>query len=122
MKPDLPSQIDPGGPNKLYKERKGITDIKAVGLYKNFHDLMDERYHNKMCPKPALDVWIRVKNYYPIGTKIEREFKKNGVVLTTVVVDFILETKIYVLKWEEEKENTEKENKYRKKDRKIFTL
>ena len=63
---------EPKEPHKLYKERKGITDIKAVGLYKNFHDLMDERYHNKMCPKPALDVWIRVNNYYPIGTKIEQ--------------------------------------------------
>lgn len=24
LKPNLPSQIDPGGPNKLYKERKGM--------------------------------------------------------------------------------------------------
>ena len=112
LKPHLPSQIDPGGPNKLYKEQKGIRDIKAVGLYENFHDLIDEKYHDEMCPKPALDVWIRVKNYYPIGTKIEREFKKNGVVLTVVVVDFNLKTKLYKLKWEEENVDTERENNY----------
>ena len=61
-----------------------------------------------MCPKPALDVWIQVKN-----TKIEREFKKNGIVLTAVVLDFNLETKLYVLKWEEENADTEKENNYK---------
>ena len=65
-----------------------------------------------MCPKPALDVWIQVKNYYPIGTKIEREFRKNGGVLIAAVVDFNLETKLYTLQWEEENEDTEKENNY----------
>ena len=65
-----------------------------------------------MCPKPDLDVWIRVKNCYPMGTKIEREFKKNGIVLTAVVVDFDLETQLYTLKWEEENADTEKENDY----------
>ena len=59
-----------------------------------------------MCPKPALDVWIQVKNYYPIGTKIERVFRKNRIVLTTTVVDFNLETKLYTLYWEEENEDT----------------
>ena len=66
-----------------------------------------------MCPKPALDVWIRVKNYYPIGTKIEREFKKNGIVLTAVVVGFDLDTTLYTLEWEEENADTEKENDYK---------
>lgn len=64
-----------------------------------------------MCPKPALDVWIRVKNYYPIGTKIEREFRKNGILLTTAVVNFNLETKLYTLQWEEENE----ENNYKRR-------
>ena len=63
-------------PNNLYKEQKEVRDIKAVGLYENLHDLIDPKYH-KMCPKPNLDVWIQVKNYYPMGTKIEQEFKKN---------------------------------------------
>ena len=55
LKPDLPSQLQ-DEPNKLYTERKGRRDIKAVGLYENYHDLIDEKYHNKMCPKPALNV------------------------------------------------------------------
>ena len=83
-----------------------------MGLYENFTGLIDPIYHDEMCPKPALDVWIRVKNYYPIGTKIEREFRKNGRVLTAVVVAFDLETKLYALKWEEENTDTEKENDY----------
>ena len=49
-----------------------------------------------------------MKNYYPIGTKIEREFRKNERVLTAVVGDFNLETKLYTLQWEEENEYTEK--------------
>ena len=53
-----------------------------------------------------------MKNYYPIGTKIEREFKKNGRVLTAVVVAFNLETKLYTLEWEENNADTEKENDY----------
>ena len=60
LKKDLPAQL-PDKPNKLYTERKGVRDIKAVGLYENFHGLIDPIYHDKMCPKPALDVWIRVK-------------------------------------------------------------
>ena len=47
-----------------------------------------------------------------MGTKNEREFKKNWIVLTAVVVDFNLETKLYTLKWEKENTDTEKENDY----------
>ena len=47
-----------------------------------------------------------------MGTNIEREFKKNGIVLTAVVVDFNMETQLYTLKWEEENTDTEKENNY----------
>ena len=53
-----------------------------------------------------------MKNYYPIGTKMEKEFKKNGKVLTVVVINFNLETKLYALKWEEENADTEKENNH----------
>ena len=111
LKLDLPFQIL-GEPNKLYNKQKGIRDIKAIRLYENFHDLIDEKYHDEMCSKPALDVWIQVKNYHPIGTKIEREFKKNGIVLTAVFIDFNLETKLYALKWEEDNADTEKDNNY----------
>ena len=108
-KKNIPAGV-PISPNQLYTERKGVREIKAVGLYENFAGLIDPIYHDEMCPMPVLDVWIQVKNYYPIGTKIEREFKKNGRVLTTVVVDFDLETKLYALKWEEENTDTEIEN------------
>ena len=40
----------------LSKEWIGVRDIKDVGLYQNIHDLIDDKYHNKMCPKPKLDV------------------------------------------------------------------
>ena len=62
-----------------------------------------------------------MKNYYPIGTKIEQEFKKNGMFLSAVVVDFNLEMKLYKLKWEEENADTEK-NLYRTKDRNLFVF
>ena len=39
-------------------------------------------------------------------TKIERKFKKNGRVLTAVVVGFDLDTKLYVLEWEKENADT----------------
>ena len=71
--------------------------------------MIGEEYYDKMYQQPNLDGWTRVKNYYPMGTKIEREFKKNGIGLTTVVVDFNLETKIYALKLEDENADTEKE-------------
>ena len=48
-------------------------------------------------------------NYYPIGTKIERKFEKNGIVLSAVFVDFNLDTKLYTLEWEEKNKDTEKE-------------
>ena len=93
-------------------EQKGLSDIKAVGLYKNYDNLIDEKCHEEMCPKPALDVWIWVKNYYPIGTKIEREFKKNGIVRSAEVIDFDSDTTLYMLKWEEKNKDTEKKNSY----------
>ena len=97
-------------PKKLYTKRKGLRDIKEVGLRENFVDLIDEKYHDEMCPMPSIEVWIRVKNYYPIGTKIEKEFRNNGVVLFAVVADFDIDTKRYTLKWEEENNDTRKEN------------
>ena len=36
-------------PNKLSKEQKGVGDIKAVGLYENYANLIDEKYHQEMC-------------------------------------------------------------------------
>ena len=82
-----------------------------MGLYDNFHDLIDPKYHNKMFPKPKLDIWTLEKNYHSKGTKIEREFKKNGKVLSAIVgvVAFDLYTKLYILKWQ--KENTDTERK-----------
>ena len=65
-----------------------------------------------MCPEPKLDVWIQVKNYYPMGTKIERELKKKSIVLTAVIVGFNLDTKLYTLDWEEENSDTKKGNDY----------
>ena len=47
---------------------------------------------------------------YPIGTKIEREFKKNGIIRSAEVVAFNLDTKLYTLEWEEENTDTEKGN------------
>ena len=64
-----------------------------------------------MCPIAPLEVWIRVKNYYPIlGTKIEREFNKDCIVWNTVVTAFDLKTKQYTFEWEEKNKNIEKEN------------
>ena len=43
LKQDLPAQI-PDKPNKLYKkQQKGVRDIKTVGLYENFHNLIDDK-------------------------------------------------------------------------------
>ena len=83
-------------------------------LFEHFHDLIDEKYHKLMCLKPALalDAWIRVKHYFLIGTKIWREFQKYGIVRSAEVVDFDLDTKLYTLKWEEKKKDTENDNIY----------
>ena len=104
LKKDLPAQL-PDKPNKLYKEQEGVRDIIVVRLYENCHDLITDKYHDEMCPKPKLDVWIQVKKYYPMSTKIIIECKENGIVLTVVVVvvvvvvHFYLETKLYTLEW-----------------------
>ena len=66
-------------PKKLYKKRIGLRDIKAVGLREDYAQLIDEKYHDEMCPMPRLEVWIHVKNYYPLGTKIT-ELNKDDIV------------------------------------------
>ena len=66
-----------------------------------------------MCPNPPLDVWIKVKNYYPLGTRIEREFLKNkGVIYDATITDIDLKSKQYKLKWDDKNEYTEKEDNY----------
>ena len=83
-------------PNKMYKKRIGLRDIKAVGLRENHAELIDNEYHKKMCPMPPLDVWIKVKNWYPLGTRIKREFvKDSGIIYDATVTDIDLETKQY---------------------------
>ena len=68
LKKDLPAQL-PDEPNELYAERKGVRDIKAVGLYENFHQMIDPIYHDEMCLKPKLNVWIRLKKLLSYGYK-----------------------------------------------------
>ena len=99
-------------PDKLYKKRIGLRDIKAVGLRENYADLIDNKYHKEMCLMPPLEVWIKVKNWYPIGTMIKREFVKNSGVIydATVTDDIDIETKRYKLKWDDEDEFLEKED------------
>ena len=100
-------------PNKLYKKRLGIRDIKAVGLRENHAELIDNKYHKEMCPMPPLKVWIKGKNYYPIGTRIEREFTNDsGLIYDATITDIDLETKQYILKWDHKNKYTEKEDNY----------
>ena len=101
-------------PDKLYPERRGLRDIKAVGLRENYADLIDVKYHEEMCPMPPLEVWIKVKNWYPIGTKIEREFvKDSGVIYDATVTDInIYKSKHYKLKWDDDDEFLEKKDNY----------
>ena len=81
-------------PNKLYKKPIGLRDIKVVRLRENYAKLIDNKYNKEMCPNPPLDVWIKVKSYYPLGTRIEREFIKNkGVNYDAIITDIDLETK-----------------------------
>ena len=76
-------------------------------LRENYAKLIDEKYHKEMCPMPPSEVWFKGKNYYPIGTKIEREFKKDSsFVYDAVVTTFDLETKKYTLEWDEKNEHT----------------
>ena len=90
-----------------------MRDIKAVGLRENYADLIDVEYHKEMCPMPPLEVWIKVKNWYPIGTMIKREFVKvSGVIYDATVTDIDIETKRYKLKWDDEDEFLEKEDNY----------
>ena len=61
---------------------------------------------------PPLEVWIQVKNHYPLGTKIEREFSKDGIFWNAIVTAFDLETKQYILEWEEKNKSIQKEDNY----------
>ena len=100
-------------PNKLYKKRLGLRDIKAVGLRENYTELIDKEYHEEMCQMPSLDLWIKVKNWYPLGTRTEREFvKDSGIMYDATVTDIDLETKRYKLKCDDEDEFLEKEDNY----------
>ena len=85
-----------------------------VGLRENYAKLIDNKFHVEMCPNPLLlDVWTKVKNYYPLGTKIEREFKENkGVIYDATVTAIDLISKQYKLKWNDKNEHTEKEDNY----------
>ena len=63
-------------PDKLYPERIGLRDIKAVGLRENYADLIDVKYHEEMCPMPLLEIWIKVKNWYPrVSFNLRRDSK-----------------------------------------------
>ena len=56
---------------------------------------------------------LKVRNYYPIGTKIEREFPKDvGLIYDATVTNIALETKRYKLKWDDEDEFLGKEDNY----------
>ena len=82
-----------------------------VGLRENYAKLIDNKFHEEMCPNPLLDVWIKVKKHYPLGTKIEREFKENkSVIYNKTVTAIDLESKQYKLEWDDKNEYTEKED------------
>ena len=78
-------------PKKLYEKRIGLRDIKVVRLRENYAQLIDKKYHDEMCPISPLEVWIWVKNYYPLGIKIERKINKDGIIWNAVVTPFDLE-------------------------------
>ena len=100
-------------PDKLYKKRIGLRDIKAVGLRENYADLIDVEYRKEMYPMPPLEMWIKVKNWYPLGTMIEREFPKDsGLIYDVTVPDINNETKRYILKWDDDDEFLKKEDNY----------
>ena len=84
-----------------------------VELRENYANLIDNEYHKEMCLMPPLEVWIKVNNYPPIWTRIEREFPKDsGLIYDATVTDIDLETKRYKLKWDDKNKHTEKEDNY----------
>ena len=100
-------------PNKVYKKRLGLRDIKAVGVKENYAELIDKEseYHKEVYSMPSLDIWIKVMNWYPLGTRIEREFvKDSGIINDATFTDIDLETKRYKLKWNDEDEFLEKKD------------
>ena len=40
----------------LYKLKLGLKPIKAVGMYENYRDKIDEKFHDKTCPKTSEEV------------------------------------------------------------------
>ena len=102
MTVNAPRKVLSAKPNKLYKKRIGLRDIKAVGLRENYAILIDNKYHKEMCPMLPLELWIKVKNYYPIGTRIEREFTKDSsLIYDAIVTDIDLKTKRHKLNWDD---------------------
>ena len=97
----------------MYKKHIRLRDINAVGLRENYADLIDNEYHEKMCPMPPLEVRIKVNNWYPIGTMIEREFvRDSGVIYDATVTDIDIEIKRHKLKQDDKDEFLEKEDNY----------
>ena len=112
-KPTMTVNVFPAKPNKLYKKHIGLRDIKMVGLRENYAELIEDECHKEMCPMPPLEMRIKVKNYYLIGTRIEREFPKDsGLIYDATVTDIDLETKQYKLKWDDKNKHTEKKVSY----------
>jgi len=86
-------------PKKLYNKKPGLREIKQVGLYENYGPVIDPKYHAETCPRPPLEVFVRVKNLRPIGTKISKMF--GGERFDGEIISIDVEDKIYRVKYDD---------------------
>ena len=89
-------------PAKLYTKKPGLRDIKQVGLYENYGPVIDPKYHKETCPCPPIDVFVRVKNLHPIGTRIAKKFDEQ--IFNGEIISIDIKHKLYKVRYDDEDE------------------
>ena len=89
-------------PTKLYTKKPGLRDIKQVGLYENYGPVIDPKYHKETCPCPPIDVFVRVKNLHPIGTRIAKKFDEQ--IFNGEIISIDIKHKLYKVQYDDEDE------------------
>ena len=62
------------GPEKMYTQRPGLSEIKQVELFTKWRNLLDDESKDITCPEPSKEASMRVKE-----AKIERKKLKEDV-------------------------------------------
>lgn len=84
----------------LYESKLGLKPIKAVRMYENYRDKIDEKFHEETCLKPSDQELNQLKTQrkikigmnsrkYNIRTKVGKDFGEETFVGKIVLFDFV---------------------------------